>query len=101
MNQLLASVEPDSSRLVSDAREVISLWLAWNTVAREVMEEVISALGTGIANLIHIFNPELIVIGGGVADAGEIFFSRVRKEAEKRTMPSIWAGVRINRHMQY
>jgi glucokinase len=48
-----------------------------------------------VASLIHIFNPQLIVIGGGVADAGEPFLSRIREEAAKKTMLSMYADVKI------
>jgi len=78
-----------------DAREVIARWIAGNTLASEVMEEVIGALGSAIASLIHIFNPEIIVLGGGVADAGGPLISRLKQEVEKRTMSSLLEGVQL------
>jgi glucokinase len=36
-------------------------------------------LGAGIATLVNIFNPELVVIGGGFADAGELIFGPARE----------------------
>jgi glucokinase len=41
-------------------------------------------LGIGIANLINIFNPEMIVIGGGVKDAWPLFIGAARDEIRKR-----------------
>lgn len=78
-----------------DSREVIARWKAADPLATEVMEETIAALGAGIASIIHIFNPKVIVIGGGVAEAGEILFDRIRSEVATRTMPSMLDGVRI------
>jgi glucokinase len=41
-------------------------------------------LGIGIANLINIFNPQMIVIGGGVKDAWPLFMEVAREEIKKR-----------------
>ncbi|MFS0839756.1 ROK family protein [Paenibacillus sp. 1P03SA] len=78
-----------------DTREVFARWKSGDAVAAEVMEETLAALGSAVASLIHALNPELIVIGGGVAEAGDDLFEGVRREAAQRTMPSMWKGVRI------
>jgi glucokinase len=49
-----------------------------------VMQEMGRALGIGIADLINIFNPEMIVIGGGVKDAWPLFIEAARDEVRKR-----------------
>ncbi|MDU0204722.1 ROK family protein [Paenibacillus sp. MAH-36] len=78
-----------------DTREVFARWQAGEPLASTIMEETIAALGTGIASLIHTFNPGLIVIGGGVAEAGELLFDRLRQEVRSRTMASMLDAVRI------
>ncbi|NOV00717.1 ROK family protein [Paenibacillus planticolens] len=78
-----------------DTREVFARWHAGDRLANAIMEETIAALGTGIASLIHTFNPGLIVIGGGVAEAGELLFDRLRQEVSNRTMASMLETVRI------
>ena len=45
-------------------------------------------MGVAIANLIHLFNPNVIVIGGGVATAGELLFTPLRAEVERRAFRS-------------
>lgn len=50
-------------------------------------------LGVGVVNLIHIFNPELIIIGGGVSKSGDLIFEPVRRVVAKRVMRDI--SVRI------
>jgi len=47
--------------------------------AREIIEEAMSYLGLGMASLVNLFNPELIVIGGGLTKMGELLFDPVRR----------------------
>jgi glucokinase len=55
-----------------------------DAVARRVMQEMGRMLGIGIASLINIFNPEMIVIGGGVKDAWQLFIGATREEVMRR-----------------
>jgi glucokinase len=55
-----------------------------NPSARRAMKFMGSMLGIGIANLINIFNPEMIVIGGGVKDAWELFIPSAHEEIMRR-----------------
>jgi glucokinase len=55
-----------------------------DTVAHLVMKDMGRYLGIGLANLINIFNPEMMVIGGGVRDAWDLFIDATRKEVRKR-----------------
>jgi glucokinase len=52
-------------------------------------------VGVGLANLINIFNPELIVIGGGLANMGERLLKPAFKEAEKRSFKESYRAVRF------
>jgi len=54
-------------------------------------------VGVGLANLINIFNPELIVIGGGLSNMGDILLRPAFKEAEERTYKASWQAVRFAR----
>jgi glucokinase len=53
-------------------------------LALRVMEDMGRYLGIGIANLINIFNPEMIVVGGGVKEAWPLFIDATRDEVRKR-----------------
>jgi glucokinase len=44
-------------------------------------------LGVAITNFVNIFNPEVVVIWGGVIGAGELLLSAVRAEVAKRALP--------------
>lgn len=55
-----------------------------NRTAIRVMKDMGTMLGIGIANLINIFNPERVVIGGGVKDAWPLFIDSAREEITRR-----------------
>ena len=52
--------------------------------ARDVVMETAKILGAGVANIINIFNPEVVVICGGVTHAGDRLFVPLRSEARRR-----------------
>jgi glucokinase-like ROK family protein len=64
-------------------------------LAGSVFESAVEYLGIGIANLINILNPEAVVIGGGVAQAGDILFNKVRKTVLARSLKKISKDVQI------
>jgi glucokinase-like ROK family protein len=49
-----------------------------------IMEETGEYLGTGVANIINLFNPELVIVGGGVTQAGDLIFKPLKKAVQKR-----------------
>ena len=52
--------------------------------AVRALEEMGRSLGIGIASLINIFNPEMVVIGGRIKDAWDLFIGATREEIRKR-----------------
>lgn len=64
-----------------------------DALALDIMNTAGTNLGVGVVNLIHIFNPELIIIGGGVSKAGDLIFEPVRRMVAQRVMRDI--SVRI------
>ena len=57
-----------------------------NKLARHIWSKVGERLGIGLSGVVNLLNPDTIVIGGGVAGAGEILFSKVRETLLKRAM---------------
>ncbi|HEY2637425.1 MAG TPA: ROK family protein, partial [Solirubrobacteraceae bacterium] len=58
-----------------------------DAAALEALETVGRHLGVGIASLVNIFNPEVVVIGGGVIAAGELLLEPARREMLARALP--------------
>lgn len=97
MRERLLLERPGTGTETADitAREVAELWLQGDESASWVMNQAVCALAVGLAGVIHTLNPEIIMVGGGVADIREPFFRRLREETERRTMGSMLAATRI------
>lgn len=80
---------------VVDARVAVELAGAGPGDARDLLERVSYYLGTGIASLVNIFNPEVVVLGGGFARAGELLFEPARRVVAERALPPARDVVRI------
>ncbi len=79
---LPAMVDRDLGRITAET--VYEAVVAGDTYATEVMRETARFLGTGVANLINVFNPEVVVVSGGVTRAGDHLFDPLRAEVRKR-----------------
>jgi glucokinase len=55
-------------------------------VAREVFAEVGQFVGIGVANIIALFDPDIIIISGGIARAGRILFEPVRNTVSRTAL---------------
>lgn len=66
-----------------------------DALARSIWAEVGSHLGVTLAGVVNLLNPERIVIGGGVAGAGQFLFDAVRATVRKRAMKVPADRVRI------
>lgn len=60
-------------------------------LAKKIWNETTEYLGRGLAVVINTFNPELIVVGGGVTAAGELLFNPVREKALRYAFPRLAA----------
>ena len=66
-----------------------------DTLARELFEEYCVNLSCGLANLVNIFQPECIVIGGGLAGYGEKLIEPLRRLTEAETFQGASCNARI------
>ncbi|MEW5930236.1 MAG: ROK family protein [Gemmatimonadota bacterium] len=63
--------------------------------ATEVMKDTAKFLGAGVASIINILNPEMVVIAGGVTRAGDTLFEPLRAEVRRRAFKSAQECCRI------
>ena len=66
------------------ARTVYEAALQGDKLAKKIFATVGTYLGIAAANLVNVLNPEIIVIGGGVANAWSIFESTLQEEVQRR-----------------
>ena len=66
-------------------------------VAAAILEKSLNYLGIGVANAITIFDPEMVVIGGGVSERGNIVFERVREVVKERCFKVLSDNCRIEK----
>jgi glucokinase-like ROK family protein len=78
-----------TAKMVADAAK------QGDAVAWDVFNRSAEFLGIGIAGLINLLSPEAIVIGGGVAQSGDILFDMVRKTVNSRALNKISREVAI------
>jgi glucokinase len=93
---LFARQRPDSAlgRAAAESREltgplVTELALAGDAAARDVIALIGRRLGAGISGLINAFDPDVVVIGGGVVSAGELLLAPAREESAWRALPPV------------
>jgi len=80
----------DSHRLVRLADE-------GDAAAIQILTEIGRKLGSGLGSLINTFDPELIVIGGGFAAAGELILGPARELLHREALQPMRDSVRIVR----
>lgn len=51
--------------------------------AKKIVEQYIEDLGTGIVNIVNIFRPEIVLLGGGIAAQGEVLLKPIREKMQK------------------
>jgi glucokinase len=64
-------------------------------LARAIITQAAEALGVGLVNIMHIFSPEIIVLGGGVMQLGSMLLEPALKIVQERTMRANLANARI------
>ena len=83
LGQAVASGRPPIGELVTELAH------AGDAAAQSVLELVGRRLGVGVVNLVHIFNPEVVVLGGGAMAAGDYLLAPARAVlAERGLRPS-------------
>lgn len=77
------------------AMEVTQLARSGNKISRQILREAGRYLGLGLANLLSTLNPEVIVIGGGVAHAGDLLLRPACREMKRWAQPLASKQVRV------
>ncbi|MCK7483593.1 MAG: ROK family protein [Candidatus Moduliflexus flocculans] len=68
---------------------------AGDALALEIVAEAVAYLGMGIANIVSLLNPEIVVVGGGLFHAADVLLEPVRREVGRWAQPLAARAVRI------
>lgn len=82
---------------VTNASDIFVKYNENEQCALEVIDEEIKMAAVGIANLINIFNPQLIVIGGGISEVGDWFIDKISRHVGLLAIPPAMKNVKIVR----
>ncbi len=86
-------VQGDRARIT--AQTVYDAASQGDLIARDVVRDTARFLGIGVANLLNIFNPDVVVIAGGVTQAGDALFEPLRAEVRRRAFRAAVDACRI------
>ncbi|MBU4376231.1 MAG: ROK family protein, partial [Candidatus Omnitrophica bacterium] len=69
--------------------------LKGDSIAKAAWREMGTHIGNALAGTVNLLNPEIIIIGGGIAGAGKILFDSIRSAVDKKSMKIQAKAVRI------
>jgi glucokinase len=69
--------------------------IAGDELSLETFEETGYYVGLGVASAINIFNPEIVVIGGGIAQSGSVVMDPIIRTARVNAIATMYKTCRI------
>ena len=70
-------------------KDIADAAMEGDDVANETFEEIGYYVGLGIASMVNLLNPEMVVVGGGVALAGDLIFEPIRRAARANAIKTM------------
>jgi glucokinase len=90
----LATVLDEHGRV--SGRALVTVARDGDADALRVLERFGRMLGVAIAGYVNVFEPEYVVIGGGLSRAADLYFERAVDEARSRARPALWRRVTVS-----
>jgi glucokinase len=90
---LLALVDHDPSRITAET--IVEAARRQDELAKEVLDHAVTYLAMGIANIVSMLNPEIVVLGGGLMQAGDLLLDPITREFKRWAQPLAADQVRI------
>lgn len=84
----LAAGEPSRLTPEATAADVFAAAAAGDRLAAAVVERAMWRLGIGVVNALHLFDPAVVILGGGVTNAGRLVFDPVERAVARLAMPA-------------
>jgi glucokinase len=80
---------------LEDGKQAVARAQEGDATATDVLRVYGERVGVGIANLMNIFDPDEVVIGGGVSAAGDLVLQPAERAARRLTLPGVGTRTRI------
>jgi glucokinase len=93
-DSLLAKMSADRNSPLS-AKDVVAAARKGDALAASIIDDAATYLGLGIVSAIHLLNPEIVIIGGGLSRSGRLLFDTVRRVVKERAQEHLAGGVPI------
>ena len=77
------------------AEQVFRLAAAGDPVARRITEDVYQYLAIALANMVHIINPGVIILGGQVAQAGDLLTRPLQERLQDLCLKAATRSLRV------
>jgi glucokinase len=68
---------------------------AGDDIARQIWQEIADWLGTALSSIAWLLNPDAFVIGGGVAQAGDLIFDPLKRKVQSMLSTVVWERLQI------
>lgn len=68
---------------------------AGDEIARQIWDEIADWLGTSLSSIAWLLNPDAFVIGGGVAQAGDLIFDPLKRKVQSMLSTVVWERLQI------
>jgi glucokinase-like ROK family protein len=78
------------------AMDVLAAARSGDMVAQDIVHRAGAHLGTAISSLVNLFNPSIVVVGGGVSQSGDLLLEPVRQTVRKRSLKAVSHSLRIS-----
>ena len=75
--------------------DIFQAWEAGDPIASEVVDLCVRLWGMAVANLVSLFNPDVVIFGGGVFGPATRLLPQIRLEAERWAQPVAFAQTRV------
>lgn len=80
-----------------DSKKVFQLARQGNKLAKKIVGKSLTTLGIGLVNLIHIFHPDKIILGGGMMRDADIILPFLRKFVLRKVMSGFKKNIKIEK----
>ena len=92
-SSLIEIVEGEIENITAEKVEIAAR--DGDSLALDVIAKAATYLGVGMVNLVNIFNPEMIIVGGGMAKMGDLLLAPARQVVQERAFQLPAQAVRI------